>query len=100
MANGERQNVGQIELVNFINPAGLKSLGKNLYANTPASGAPQQGIPGLNSFGEIAQGHLEGSNVNIVDEMVNMIKTQRSYEINSKAVQAADQMLQAINNMR
>lgn len=100
LANGDRQNIGQIELVNFINPAGLKSLGKNLYANTPASGAPQQGIPGLNGFGEIAQGQLEGSNVNIVDEMVNMIKTQRSYEINSKAVQAADQMLQAINNMR
>ena len=75
-------------------------MGSEMCIRDRASGAPQQGIPGLNSFGEIAQGHLEGSNVNIVDEMVNMIKTQRSYEINSKAVQAADQMLQAINNMR
>lgn len=100
LQNGERQNVGQLEVVNFINPAGLKAKGKNLYVNTPASGAPIQGLPGINGMGGIAQGQLEGSNVNIVDEMVNMIKNQRSYEINSKAVQAADQMLQAINALR
>lgn len=100
LANGDRQNIGQIELVNFINPAGLRAMGKNLFNSTPASGLPQPALPGQNGIGEVSQGQLEGSNVNIVDEMVNMIKTQRSYEINSKAVQAADQMLQAINNMR
>lgn len=92
--------IGQIELANFINPVGLKSLGKNLFAATPASGIPVQGLPGENSFGEIAQGQLEGSNVQIVDEMVNMISTQRAYELNSKAVSAADQMLQAVSNLR
>jgi flagellar basal-body rod protein FlgG len=100
LVTGERQNIGQIEIVNFINPAGLKAIGKNQYVTTPASGAPLPGQPGVNGMGAIAQGQLEGSNVSIVDEMVNMIKNQRAFEINSKAVQAADQMLQAINGMR
>ncbi|MDZ4678214.1 MAG: flagellar basal-body rod protein FlgG [Oligoflexia bacterium] len=94
------QQVGQIQLVNFVNPAGLKSLGKNLYMPTGASGAPLQGNPGENNLGTVAQGQLETSNVNIVDEMVNMIQTQRSYESNSKVIQAADQMLQNSNNLR
>ncbi len=94
------QNVGQIELVNFVNPAGLKALGKNVFAPTGASGLPQQGAPGQANFGAIAQGELESSNVNIVDEMVNMITAQRAYETNSKVIQASDQMLQYMNNLR
>ena len=94
------QSVGQIQLVSFINPAGLKSMGNNLFAPTGASGTPQQGTPGQNGLGTTAQGQLEMSNVNIVDEMVGMITTQRAYETNSKVIQASDQMLQAINNLR
>jgi flagellar basal-body rod protein FlgG len=94
------QNVGQIELVNFVNPAGLKSLGKNVFMPSGASGLPQQGQPGLNGLGQLAQGQLEASNVNIVDEMVNMITAQRAYETNSKVMQASDQMLQHINQLR
>ncbi len=102
VANGqnEPQQIGQIQLVNFVNPAGLKSLGKNLYSPSPASGQPVQGNPGTNGMGQLAQGQVESSNVNIVDEMVNMISAQRSYELNSKAIQAADQMLQSLNNLR
>jgi flagellar basal-body rod protein FlgG len=94
------QSVGQIQLVGFVNPAGLKSLGGNLFSPTNASGLPQQGQPGQNGLGSVAQGQVEMSNVNIVDEMVGMITTQRAYETNSKVIQASDQMLQAINNMR
>jgi flagellar basal-body rod protein FlgG len=92
--------LGQIQLVGFINPAGLKSLGRNLFTPTPASGSPVQGNPGENNLGMLSQGQLESSNVNVVDEMVNMISAQRSYESNSKVVQAADQMLQYSNNLR
>lgn len=94
------QTVGNIQLVSFVNPAGLKSLGGNLYVPSNSSGLPQQGVPGQNGLGMLAQGQLETSNVNIVDEMVNMITAQRSYETNSKAVQASDQMLQSVNNLR
>ncbi len=94
------QNVGQLQLVSFVNPAGLKSVGGNLFVPSPSSGVPQQGIPGQNGLGTISQGQLETSNVNIVDEMVNMITAQRSYETNSKVVQASDQMLQSTNNLR
>lgn len=94
------QTVGQIDIVNFVNPAGLSSLGKNLYAQTPSSGQAQTMRPGLNGSGYLAQGSFESSNVNIVDEMVNMITAQRAYESNSKAIQAADQMLQTINSLR
>lgn len=94
------QSVGQIQLVGFVNPAGLKSLGGNVYMPTASSGLPQQANPGQAGLGTIAQGQLETSNVNIVDEMVGMITTQRAYETNSKVIQASDQMLQAINNMR
>ncbi len=92
--------VGQIDIVNFVNPAGLKSMGKNIFNQTPASGQPITTRPGLQGTGYLAQGQLEGSNVNIVDEMVNMITAQRFYETNSKAIQAADQMLQSTNNLR
>lgn len=92
--------VGQIDIVNFINPAGLRALGKNLFSQSPSSGAPVQSRPGLNGTGFLSQGQLESSNVNIVDEMVNMITAQRAYETNSKVIQAADQMLQSVNNLR
>ena len=93
-------SVGSIELVAFSNPSGLSSLGKNIYQETDASGSPTPGTPGQNGIGTIAQGLLEMSNVNVAEEMVNMIVGQRAYEINSKAVQAADEMLQTANNLR
>lgn len=98
--NPQPQSIGQIQLVSFINPSGLKSLGKNLYMPSNASGVPIQGVPGENGLGEVAQGQLEASNVNIVEEMVNMITAQRAYETNSKTMQAVDQMLQTVNNLR
>ena len=96
----EPQVVGQIDVANFINPAGLKNVGKNLYTSTVASGTPTPVTPGTAGVGYLSQGELETSNVNIVDEMVNMIAAQRAYETNSKVVQTADQMLQTANNMR
>lgn len=98
--NAEPQILGQIEVTNFINPAGLKNVGKNLYLSTPASGQPTNNRPGTAGTGFLAQGELETSNVNIVDEMVNMITSQRAYETNSKVVQTADQMLQSAVNLR
>ncbi len=92
------QQVGQILIADFINPAGLQPKGENLYTETAASGSPQSGAPGLNGLGNIQQGSLESSNVNVVEELVNMIETQRAYEMNSKAISTADQMLQYVNN--
>jgi len=92
---GVQTVIGQIQLVDFVNPAGLKALGDGLFAATQASGEPIVGTPNQNGFGSIAQGMLEMSNVNIVEEMVNMIASQRAYEMNAKAIQAADEMLQA-----
>ena len=94
------QTIGQIDVVNFVNPAGLKAVGKNLFTQTSSSGQAIQSRPGLNGTGYLAQGQLEASNVNIVDEMVNMITAQRAYETNSKVIQASDQMLQSINNLK
>jgi flagellar basal-body rod protein FlgG len=88
----EPLTIGQIDLVKFINPEGLKSIGNNLYLATPASGVPMNGIPGSDGYGEILQFYLETSNVDIVEEMVNMISAQRAYEINSKSIRAADDM--------
>lgn len=85
--------LGNIDIVDFVNPAGLQAIGNNLYLETAASGQPAQGVPSLDGFGSIIQGALETSNVTIVEEMVNMISTQRAYEMNSKAVSTADQML-------
>jgi flagellar basal-body rod protein FlgG len=87
------QQIGQIQLANFINPAGLKPLGQNLYHESAASGGPQANAPGSNGLGMLNQGYLETSNVNVVEELVSMIQTQRAYEINSKAIQTSDQML-------
>ncbi|MHB0887433.1 MAG: flagellar basal-body rod protein FlgG [Acidithiobacillus sp.] len=90
------QQVGTIQLANFINPTGLQSIGDNLYLQTGSSGAPQTGQPTLNGLGAVQQGYLESSNVNVVSELVDMISTQRAYEINSKAVSASDSMLQYV----
>jgi len=88
------QQVGTITTADFINPAGLQALGGNIYQETQASGTPTTGTPGLNGLGSLVQGSLESSNVNVVEEMVNMIETQRAYEMNSKAITTTDQMLQ------
>jgi flagellar basal-body rod protein FlgG len=90
----------QVTLIRFANPAGLQSIGRNLYLETPASGTPESGNPNENGFGSLQQGYVEMSNVKVVEEMVNMIVAQRAYEVNSKAVQAADEMMQQSNNLR
>ena len=95
-AQAATQGVGQLQLASFINPAGLESLGGNLYAETAASGTPNAGAPGANGHGAVRQGFVEGSNVNVVEELVSMIATQRAYEMNSKAIQSSDQMLQRL----
>jgi flagellar basal-body rod protein FlgG len=89
-----------VTLSRFANPAGLRSLGGNLYEETAASGTPEQGKPGEQGFGRTIQGYVEASNVNIVEEMVNLIVAQRAYEINSKSVQTSDEMLQNVANMK
>jgi len=89
-----------IQLASFANPAGLSSIGKNIYLPSDSSGQPQIGTPGQNGLGTIAQGMLEMSNVNVAEEMVNMIVGQRAYEVNSKAISASDEMLQTANNLR
>jgi len=96
--NSVPTQVGTIQLSDFINPAGLQPVGQNLFLETGASGAPQTGTAGLNGIGSLAQGVLETSNVNTVEELVNMIETQRAYEMNSKAISTAEQMLQYANN--
>ena len=90
--------VGSLQLVDFINPAGLMPMGGNLYLESSASGSPQTGTPGQNGLGTLMQGYVEGSNVNVVEELVSMIETQRAYEMNSKAISTSDQMLQFVNN--
>jgi flagellar basal-body rod protein FlgG len=90
--------VGQLQLTDFINPAGLQPLGENLLVETVASGPAQTGSPGQNGLGTTLQGFFESSNVNVVEELVNMIETQRAYEMNSKAISTADQMLEYVNN--
>ena len=99
-ANGSVSDVGQIELAKFLNPSGLNSIGKSLYLTTPSSGEAVTGTPGQDGFGTISQGFLEMSNVNVVQEMVNMIVAQRAYEVNSKAIQTADEMLQRANELK
>lgn len=92
------QQVGSLTVADFINPAGLQPKGENLFAETAASGAPQTGAPGQSGLGLLIQGSLESSNVNVVEELVNMIETQRAYEMNSKAISTTDQMLAYISN--
>ncbi|SMF72487.1 flagellar basal-body rod protein FlgG [Allosphingosinicella indica] len=93
----ETTNLGQIELARFVNPAGLAAIGDNLLRETQASGAPQVGGAGTDGRGTIRQGMLEGSNVNVVQELVDMIETQRAYEVNSKMISATDEMLRNAN---
>ena len=90
--------LGTLQIADFLNPAGLQPRGQNLYLETKASGTPQTGTPGLDGLGALRQGALEGSNVNVVEELVAMIQTQRAYEMNSKAISTGDQMLQYLNN--
>jgi len=91
--------IGQLQLASFINPAGMESRGGNIYGETAASGNPQQGAPNSNGLGALQQGFVEGSNVNVVEELVSMIATQRAYELNSKAIQTSDQMLQKLGQL-
>jgi flagellar basal-body rod protein FlgG len=91
--------VGQIQLVNFVNPAGLQSMGENLYLETASSGTASANTPGTNGLGLLNQGYVETSNVNVVEELVSMIQTQRAYEINSKAITTSDQMLQKLTQL-
>lgn len=98
--NVNAQQIGQIRLVNFANPAGLSGLGRTLFQPTTASGDPIEGVPGEDGLGTLAQGFLEISNVSVVEEMVQLITGQRAYEINSRAIQAADEMLQNAVNLR
>lgn len=93
------QSIGTIALANFVNPAGLDPKGQNLYAESPASGQPSSGTPGANGLGALMQGFVETSNVNVVQELVTMIQTQRAYEMNSKAIQTSDQMLQKLGQL-
>ena len=88
--------VGSMQLVSFVNPVGLQSFGENLYLQTASSGTPNPNTPGTNGLGLLNQGYVETSNVNVVEELVSMIQTQRAYEINSKAIQTSDQMLQKL----
>ena len=88
--------VGNIQTVSFINPTGLQPVGENIYKESASSGSPQAGAPGSNGLGGLTQGFLESSNVNIVEELVNMIEAQRAYEMNSKAIQAADGMMRFV----
>lgn len=96
--NPNPAQIGTIQIADFVNPGGLQALGGNLLAETAASGPAIIGAPDTLSFGSLMQGSLEGSNVNVVEELVNMIETQRAYEMNSKAISTADQMLQYVNN--
>jgi len=93
------QTLGQLQLATFINPTGLSSEGQNLYRETAASGAPTLGTPGQNGAGILSQGYVETSNVNVVEELVGLIQSQRAYEINSKAISTSDQMLQRISQL-
>ena len=102
LITGEREPepVGDIELAKFVNPSGLRSLGRNLYESTVASGEPLLGTPGTEGFGELMQGYLEMSNVKVAEEMVNMIVAQRAYEINVKVIKTVEEMLSLANNIR
>ena len=97
--NTQPQQLGSLAMSNFINPAGLEPVGQNLFKESAASGQPQQGTPGTNGLGFIKQGFLESSNINVVEELVNMIQTQRAYEMNSKAIQTSDQMLAKLSQL-
>jgi len=93
-------NLGQIQVANFINPAGLDAIGENKYLETPASGTPTVGNPGSDNFGKIQQGAIELSNVNVVEEMTRMITAQRAYEMNSNVISTSDEMMSTVSQLR
>jgi flagellar basal-body rod protein FlgG len=95
--NNAPTTIGNVQIADFINPAGLQPMGENLFKETASSGTPSTGTPGLTGLGNLIQGSLESSNVNVVEELVNMIETQRSYEMNSKAISTTDEMLQFVS---
>lgn len=97
--NATPQQVGTLQLVNFVNPAGLQAQGENLFVETASSGTPSANTAGTNGLGTLNQGFVETSNVNVAEELVNMIQTQRAYEINSRAIQTSDQMLQKLTQL-
>ncbi|MFZ1180350.1 MAG: flagellar basal-body rod protein FlgG [Herbaspirillum sp.] len=99
MGSAAATQIGTLQIATFINPVGLESKGENLYAETASSGAPAPNTPGTNGAGVLWQGYVETSNVNVVEEMVNMIQTQRAYEINSKAITTSDQMLAKLSQL-
>jgi flagellar basal-body rod protein FlgG len=92
-------NLGNIQISSFINPQGLESIGGNLFLETAASGAPTDGDPGSDGLGQVSQGYIEASNVNVTEELVNLITAQRAYEINSRAVKTSDEMLQRLTQL-
>ncbi len=94
----EPTQIGTLQLTDFVNPGGLQAIGSNLFTETASSGSPQAGAPGQSGLGTLLQGSLETSNVNVVEELVSMIETQRAYELNSKAISTTDGMLQYVNN--
>lgn len=96
----EYANVGQVQLANFINPAGLEAVGDTMFLETPASGTPRVGNPGEEEFGGIRQGAIESSNVNVVEEITNLIAAQRAYEMNSNIISTSDEMLQTVTQLR
>jgi len=98
--DGVSSQKGRLPLVRFVNNEGLKSLGYGLYAETESSGSPQKGNPGIGGFGEVAQYFIEGANVQIVKEMVDMIASQRAYELSAKSIKVADEMLRMASNLR
>ncbi len=100
MQDGTVQNLGTITLVRFVNPAGLKSVGDNLFVETTASGAPIEGVPNQEGFGALQQGYLEKANVDVVKEMVDMIIAQRAYELNARTIQTADNMLGTVSTLK
>ncbi|MCD6463715.1 MAG: flagellar basal-body rod protein FlgG [Thermotogae bacterium] len=100
MQDGTVETLGSITLVRFVNPAGLKSIGDNLFVSTPASGDPIEGTPNQDGFGAIQQGYLEKSNVDVVKEMVGMIIAQRAYDLNARAIQTADDMLRTVSTLK
>lgn len=97
-SSAQLQDVGAIQLADFVNPSGLQPIGENLYLESSSSGFPQLGTPGLNGLGTLVQGFVESSNVNVVEELVSMIETQRVYEMNSKAISTTDEMMQFVTN--
>jgi flagellar basal-body rod protein FlgG len=98
--DGKQETIGQLKLTRFLNANGLQAIGGNLYVETPSCGAKTEDIPGKNGLGVLAQGHLEKSNINIVEEMISIVQAQRSFEMNQKGVQAADEMMRQVNQLQ